>query len=943
MPKKLKRLVLIDGNALIHRAYHALPPLTTKKGELVNAVYGFTTLLLKALDDLKPDYVAVAFDIGKTFRHEQYKEYKATRAKAPDELYAQFDRVKEVVSTLNIPAFGVAGFEADDVIGTLSTLAAKQQIETMIVTGDMDTLQLINPFVKVYTMRRGFTDTVIYDDAAVKEKYGLSAAQFVDFKALKGDASDNIPGVDGVGEKTAAILIQSFGTLDKLYEFLEKGKLTEAPTRITDRVAKILIDGKEQAYQSQHLSRIVCDVPIELDLEAATLKDYDRQKAVALFQELEFRSLLTKLPDSHDMKSFTSQAVIQAPATAGATETKASQTALFADESSVATPVSSPVSSRVSNKNYRLINSAKGLDELIEQLKTAKLFVIDTETDFLNGPVIGLSFSFLEGEGYYVPVGTVEKPSDCIEKLNRHEILAKLKPVLEDEAIGKAGHNMKYDYLALRKEGITIAPLSFDTMIASYLLNPTNRQHNLDATAFTELGIEMIPLAELIGVKKLDSLADVPVDKVAEYAAEDADVTFRLYKCFEPRLKEDHLKKVFYEIEMPLVPILATMEEKGIKIDCDYLAALSKRLTERQNQLIKEIYEQAGQEFNINSTQQLSVILFEKLQLKHPDIKKTKTGVSTAASELEKLRGMHPIIELIFEYRELTKLLGTYIDAIPRLVDKNQRVHTSFNQTIAATGRLSSTEPGLQNIPIRTELGREIRKGFIAEKGNVLISADYSQIELRVVAHMAGDKALAKAFKEGRDIHQEVADTLGVDRRVGKTLNFAVLYGQGPFSTAGQLGIPMVQAREYINQYFSTYKGVRQFLDGTLSQAKEQLYVETLFGRRRYIPEINSSNFAVRGGAERMATNMPIQGTAADLMKMAMIHIAQSGILEKFNSYMLLQVHDELVFEVPAAQADELGREVKRLMESVHELSVPLLAEVKCGESWGDMTPMELN
>lgn len=918
MPK-LKRLILIDGNALIHRAYHALPPLTTKKGELVNAVYGFTTLLLRAIQDIKPEYIAVAFDLaGPTFRHTEYKDYKATRAKAPDDLYEQFDRVKEVVATLNIPIFTAQGYEADDVIGTLSRHAATHQVETFIVTGDMDTLQLITPMVKVYTMRRGVTDTAIYTVEAVKEKYGLSPDQFVDFKALKGDASDNIPGVDGIGEKTAATLIAAFGSLDKLYAWLEKTpeeELKSAPTKITPRIRQILLDGKEQAYQSQHLSKIVCDVPMELDLKAATVKDYDRDKAIQLFQELEFRSLLPRLPETADK---------------GSTKTNSQQANLFGEP---VTDSKTPVASKVKNKHYHIVTTDKELDDLVTKLSKSKGFVIDTETDYLNGPIIGASFSVKAGEAFYVPIN---------QETRKKKQLAKLQSVLEDTAIPKYGHNMKYDYLTFRREGITVQPLAFDTMIASYLLNSSSRQHNLDAVAFVELGIEKIPLAELIGVKKLESLATVPVEKVAEYAAEDADVTYRLYETFAPRLKKDSLEKVFYELEMPLVPVLAEMEATGIKLDCDYLEKMAQRLRKRQVELIQQIYDHAGQEFNINSTQQLATILFEKLQLKHPDMKKTKTGVSTAASELEKLKGKHPIIDLLFEYRELTKLLSTYVETLPKQVDDQQRVHTSYSQTIAATGRLASNDPNLQNIPIRTELGRQVRRAFTVEKGKKLISADYSQIELRVVAHLADDAALKEAFREGRDIHQEVAEALGVDRRVGKTLNFAVLYGQGAYSTAYQLGTNMVQAKEYIDRYFATYKGVRRFLDETMRQAKNDGYVETLFGRRRYIPEINASNFVVRAAAERTATNMPVQGTAADIMKLAMIKIAQSGRLPDFQAAMLLQVHDELVFEAPEAEVEAVSVVIKEIMESAFSLSVPLLAEVKVGDNWEEMTPLKL-
>lgn len=956
MVKKLKRLILIDGNALIHRAYHALPPLTTKNGELVNAVYGFTTLMLKAIHDLKPDYVAVAFDLaGPTFRHEAYKEYKATRVKAPDELYLQFDRVKEIVNSLNIPIFAVKGFEADDVIGTLSKQAAEKGIETMIVTGDMDTLQLVNHLVKVYTMRRGFTDTVIYDDEAVKEKYGLSSKQFVDFKALKGDQSDNIPGVDGIGEKTAAGLIQAFGSLDKLYEWLEqpaeKAELPVGATiKLTPRIREILIKGKEQAYQSQDLSRIVCDVPLELDLKAATLKDYDRQKTIALFQELEFRSLLARLPEASDKAGnvinpnpeLDMDRDDNQPSTEPKTHAQALQSALFAVDDPQSAKADRAVVSQIKDVDYQIVTTEKAFDELLKALKKTKAFVIDTETDYLNGPVIGLSFAVKPGQAWYVPAMTKEqlKQAGATTELDRATILKTLKPILEDQSINKIGHNMKYDYLALKKEGITVGPLAFDTMIASYLLNPSSRQHNLDSVAFVELGIEKIPLAELIGVKKLESLATVSIEKVGQYAAEDADVTMRLYQLYQPRLQQDNLNKVFHDIDMPIVPILAEMEANGVKLDCDFLQTMSKQVSKQQAELIAKIYDHAGQAFNINSPAQLSTILFDKLQLKHPDLKKTKTGISTAASELDKLRGLHPIIDLLTEYRELTKLLTTYIDVLPTLVDDQSRLHTSFNQTVAATGRLSSSDPNLQNIPIRTELGRAIRKAFIADRGYQLVSADYSQIELRVVAHMAKDPALIDAFKHDRDIHQEVADALKVDRRVGKTLNFAVLYGQGPYSTAQALGISMAQAKQYIDDYFARYSHLRQFLDTILRQAREIGYVETIFGRRRYIPEIKSSNFSIRAAAERIAMNMPLQGTAADLMKMAMIKIAPAPWLEKSKARLLLQVHDELVFEVPIDEIDRFAADLKAAMESVYELEVPLRAEVKVGRSWGEMTPL---
>lgn len=924
-----KRLILVDGNALIHRAYHALPPLTTKKGELVNAVYGFSTLLLKAIHDLKPDYAVVAFDLaGPTFRHETYKEYKATRVKQPDDLYQQFDRVKEIVRALNIPIFEIKGFEADDVIGTLSCQATKQALETIIVTGDMDTLQLVNPSVKVYTARRGFTDTVIYDEQSVAERYGVPSSQFVDYKALKGDDSDNIPGVAGIGDKTASALIAGFGSLDNLYAWLESHRsdddLKQAPCKITPRIRDILLASKEQAYQSRHLSEIVCDVPMVLDLKEAQLESYDRQKAIALFAELEFQSLLGRLPAASDL---TKSPGPTSPAN------NSDQQSLFDPPTALKdhTLKDEVIATNLVSVKYQLVQTATDLDYLAKTLKKAKVIAFDTETDQLHGPIIGLSFATKAGQAWYVPVNL---------KLLKTEILDKLKPILEDSKIAKVGHNLKYDYLTLLKEGIAVASLTFDTMIAAYLLNPGNRQHGLDAVAFVELGIEKIPLTRLIGEKKLESLTKAPVEAICQYACEDADVSFRLYNHFEPQIKKQGLSEVFNQFEMPLISILAKMEAVGIKLDTAYLAKLSKKLAKRVEELRAEIYETAGQEFNVNSPSQMATILFEKLGLHHPDLKKTKTGLSTAAAELEKLRGSHPIIELLFEYRELTKLLSTYIDALPTLVDKNDRLHTSFNQTVAATGRLSSSDPNLQNIPIRTELGRSIRRAFICEPGYCLLAADYSQIELRVVAHLAGDAALLSAFKAGRDIHQEVADTLGVDRRVGKTLNFAILYGQGPYSTAGQLGISMAKAKEHIERYFEVYTGVRQFLDTTLRLAREQGYVSTLTGRRRYIPEILSSNFSVRGAAERMAANMPIQGTAADIIKKAMIDLDASNTMAKSRARLLLQVHDELVFEVPAKEVAAFGAEVKKAMESAYRLDVPLQVEVKAGDNWEEMSPL---
>ncbi len=917
---KTPRLMLIDGNALIHRAFHAIPPLTTKSGELVNAVYGFTMILLKAIKDLEPDYCAVSFDLpAPTFRHEVYKEYKANRVKADQGLYDQIPRIKEMVQVLNLPIYEQAGFEADDIIGTLTTQATSKNIETVIVTGDLDTLQLVNGLSKVYTMRKGFSDTVIYDIAAVNDRYGLTPEQFIDYKSLRGDSSDNIPGIPGIGEKGATTLLQKYDTIEGILSHLEE---------LPDRTRIALEENKDRLVLNKHLVTIVRDVPIELHLTPCMVEDYNREKAIRLFQELEFNSLLPKLPKS------------TAPA-AKPTQTS-NQMDLFATPSPHPSPLPQPSSLATNYQlpatlfSAHLITKKEDLQSLLSKLDQATNIVIDTEQDYLHGNLIGISLAIDDQEAYYIPMN--HKNCGTIKCLELKYIIETLKPVLENEKIPKIGHNIKYDYTNLRKYGIILNPVHFDTMIASYILNPGSRSHSLDAASFVELGIEKIPLSSLIGDNKKGSVADAPLEQVGLYSAEDAHCTYRLWQKYAPEIEKHHFEKLFYDLEMPLVKILADMEITGIMIDVDYLANLQKTLRTRLGELEQGIYVDCGMTFNIASPKQLSDVLFNTLKLPTAEIKKGKTGgLSTAVDALEKLKGTHPVIAKIMQYRELAKLLNTYIETLPLMADPRGRIHTSFNQTITSTGRLSSSDPNLQNIPTKTELGQEIRRAFVARPGYQLVAADYSQIELRVMAHMAKDKNMINAFNDGRDIHAETSKSLNIDRRMAKVVNFSIIYGTSAYGLARALEIDIHTAKTLIDQYFATYSGVKQYMDDTVAFAKKEGYVETLFGRKRYIPEIYSTSPMVRNSAERAAINMPIQGSAADIMKLAMIDV-DKYIKTEPNTEVLLQVHDELIIETPEGQVDQIAQNMKKIMESAAKLDVPLIVDIESGPNWADLT-----
>ena len=943
MTKQKQKLMIIDGNALIHRSFHALPPtMATKKGEMVNAVFGFTSVLLKAIREFQPGYVVLTLDKkGPTFRHKEFKEYKATRVKAPDDLYTQIPRVKEVAGVLNIPIFEQTGFEADDLIGTV-VKKTDGQIEKIIVTGDLDTLQLIDDNIKVYTMSRGLSDSVIYDKQAVKDRYGLAPDQMIDYKALRGDPSDNIPGVRGIGEKTAVELLQNFKTLDGVYKNINSKKTK-------DRIRELLKEHKKEAYLSRDLATIKCDVKINFNLDKAKFGDFDKDKAVKLFSELEFKSLLPRINNLVEDKGLS----------------KEEKQEKIADK----------FERNRKNFKYQLIDDDKKFNSFFKKLKTQKAFTFDTETssfDPLDCDLLGISFSWEKGEAYFVKMSNVECrmiEMIClvIIKTQKHKNnlwLTKLEPIFEDEKVKKYAHNSKFDTRVMSAKGVKVRGLDFDTMIASYLLNPGTRQHNLDALTFSELGFEKISKDDLLG-KGRDKISfpQAEDEKLMLYSCEDADFTQRLVKKLKPQLKEKKLDELFNKTEMPLVEVLARMEDEGIKIDTEILAKMSQKLGINLKKLEKNIYKEAKEEFNINSTQQLKAILFEKLQIPTGDIKKGKTGYSTAADELGKIKDLHSIVPLLQEYRELTKLLSTYIKALPEMINKKtKRLHTSFNQTITATGRLSSSEPNLQNIPIRTELGREIRKAFIAEKGYKLLSLDYSQIELRLAAHMSGDKKMIKAFKDGEDIHTSTAaeingvspkDVTSQMRREAKATNFGILYGQGPHGLAQTADIPYFKAKEFIEKYFASFPDIKKYIDKTIKFAQENGYVETLFARRRYLPEINSSVIMVRKGAERMAINMPLQGTSADMIKVAMVQIANlsrelsSGYpelsSERKDYKMLLQVHDELLFEVKAGQEKETAKKIKKIMEEVIKLKVPVEVDVKAGDNWGELKELVIS
>ncbi len=912
-----KKIVIFDGHALVHRGFHAIPYLTTKDGTPTNAVYGFTMMMLLALRELKPDYAVVAWDApGKTFRHDDYKDYKATRKKAPDELYAQLPITKDVVEAFNIPLIEAPGYEADDIIGTLTAQYEKNH-EVVVVTGDMDELQLVSDHVGIYTMRKGFTDTFLYTPKEVEEKYGVTPEEFVVYKALKGDSSDNIPGVAGIGDKGATELVAEYKTLDNMYQHLED---------IKPALAKKLEAGKDSAYLSLQLSRIKRDVQFSFDLRDAALHEYDRKKVYDLFHQLEFKSLLSKLPG---------QTVADAP-----------QANLFEEET--ATQAEQFNREHLKKAKYHCVNTDADLQKLIAELNKKTVISVDTETtsvDIMQAELVGISLSYKEGEAYYIPVG-----HDTGKQLPKQVVLAALKPILEGSKIGKLGHNIKYDYEIFRKNDIQLGPIVFDTMVAAFLISPIGRAQTLSELAYSELGISMIDIEELIGKKgkNQETFNVVPIEEATKYAAEDADIAWRLYQKQVVELKTEptgnkKLTDMAAMLEWPLIEVLGDMELTGVTLDKQFLAKLSKEFATKIENLRKSIWKHAGKEFNVSSPAQLQTILFEQLKIDSTGLKKTKTGISTAASELEKMRGRHPIIDELFEYRELTKLVSTYVDALPQLVAEDGKIHTSYNQTIAQTGRLSSTNPNLQNIPVRTEVGKQIRKAFVAGEGRMFVSADYSQIELRLAADLAGDKPMIKAFVDGADIHtQTAAEMFNIkpsevkpeQRYAAKAINFGVLYGMNTHGLSVATGFDYAQAKEFIERYFQTRKAVADYIAKIKKMAHDVGYTETLFGRRRPCPDVRSSNFIIRSAAERAAVNMPLQGTAADMMKLAMISIHKKLPAE---ANLILQIHDELIVECKETDIKEVAKIMETEMTKVHTFAVPIEVGIKTGKSWGDL------
>jgi DNA polymerase-1 len=898
MAKEKKQLLLLfDGHALVHRAFHALPPLTQPKtGELVNAVYGFASTLLKVFADFKPTHWAVAFDRPvPTFRHEMFEEYKAQRPATPEELKSQIKKVHQLVEAFHIPVFEIDGFEADDILGTLSKQADEQGVETIIVTGDNDMLQAVLPRVKALAPRRSFTDTVLYDEQAVKQKYGIKPEQLADLKALAGDVSDNIPGVPGIGEIIAAKLLKQYDSLQGIYDHI--GDITPA------RLQKALQEYRTQAFQSKELSTIVKDVPIKLDLKTCQVSHYDRNEVVRLFQELEFIKLLPRLPQ------------IQAE---------------------------SPQPSEV---NCHIVNTETGLEQLIAELEKVQDLAIEVETTgekAVMADLVGIAISPALGEAFYIPLG--HQGLNQPPQLPLTQVTAGLKTILGNAGIGKIAYNGKHVIAVLAGCGVNLENLNFDPMLAAYLLG--EKSLGLKALAFNKLGVEIATPSELTGPgKKQSSLSLLEASRIADYACASVDIVWSLRESLGAELRQQELWQLFTEEEIALVPVLVMMEENGILLDTDLLREMSLEQGQQLLKLEREIYSSVGHQFNINSPQQLGKVLFGELKL--PQSRRTKTGYSTEASVMEALRGVHPVIGLILEYRQLSKLKSTYVDALPALINhKTGRVHTNFNQTGTSTGRLSSSDPNLQNIPIRGEIGNKIRRTIIAPPGAYLLSADYSQIDLRVLAHLSQDPGLIAAFAHDEDIHATTASKIfGIPavevtpemRRNAKTVNFGVVYGMSDYGLEQATNLSREEASQFIARYFEKYPRVKEYLEATKELAHKLGYVQTVMGRRRFLPEINSSNRMVREAAERMAINAPVQGSSADIIKIAMINLHREMERQNLKSKMLLQIHDELLFEVPEQEVEQMKSLVAQLMSGAVELCVPVKIDIKLGRNWGEM------
>ena len=890
---KRKTLYLIDGSSYIFRAFFGVrQQLSTSKGFPTNALYGFINMLQKVIREEKPDYLVVAFDSpGKTFRHKIFPNYKANRDAPPEELSRQFPYFEPLVKAYGLSSIRRPGFEADDIIGTLAKKGKQKGLEIVIVSGDKDMMQLISPHIYMLDTMKNKK----FMDKEVVEKFGVQADKVVEVMGLMGDSSDHIPGVTGVGPKTAAELIRKFGSIETLYKRIDEVE--------KKNIKEKLERDKENAFMSRELVSIDTEMDLEFNSDLMMLGKVDNVKLKKMFEEFEFVSFL------EGMQGGTSNSL------------------------------------KIDRSGYKTILTEKSFNGLMESLAKKKSFAFDVETTSKRpvwARVVGISFSFNDGNAFYLPLA--HRYLGVPEQLEFKVVCEKLKPILEDKSIKKCGHNIKYDLIVMSNEGIALDGVDFDTMIASYLLNPSNRGHGLDALTMEYFGHKNLTYKEMTGTgSKEIGFDEVEVERATEYAAEDSDMTWRLKGKLQPQLKDSTLK-LFKEIELPLLEVLAEIELNGIYVDRKHLKELSSKIDKQLLHLKEDIYVLADEEFNINSPKQLSVILFEKLKL--PVVKKTKTGYSTDVSVLEQLAVEHKLPEQVLSYRQLAKIKSTYVDALPGEIFKNTgRVHTSFNQTVAATGRLSSSNPNLQNIPIRSDMGKEIRKAFTAEGDNMLLSADYSQIELRILAHLSKDKALKNAFDKGEDVHaRTAADIFGssldqVDensRRMAKAVNFGIIYGLSAFGLSRQLKISRKDAQDFIGQYFSLYSNVKDFMDNTIAEARECGYTLTMFNRRRYLPDLKSDNRQVRESAERTAINSPIQGSAADLIKVAMIRLSKNLKKIKLNSKMILQVHDELLFECPVQEKKEIESLVRKEMEGACSLSVPLVVDIGWGKNWNE-------
>ena len=901
-------LILIDGHAIIHRAFRGISAqgnnlTVSSTGEDVTGVYGFLNIFLRAISDRDPSHCIITFDTPKpTFRHIAFPDYKAQRAETPEELKPQFERVRQMMETFAVPTFSLDGYEADDLIGTISAQAEEHGLETIILTGDRDTFQLISPYTKV-DLGSNARDRKLYGESELIARYnGLTAEQQPDFKALLGDNSDNIPGVPRVGEKRAIALLNSYVNLEGIYENLESIHPPSVKTSLTE--------SKNIAFNNRELMTIDRQVPITVDFESALFGGYDMEQVITLLKELEFNSIISRIPGTKQVIN---------------------------SDMAITKPV--PNTDTV----YTCVDNQEKFDAMMLSLQKAHKIAFDTETSDLNpmlASIVGLSFSTNAGSAWYIPVGHSEGL-----QLSLEYVIEQLKPIFENPDKQMCAHNANYDLMILSKYGIHVTNLTFDTMVGAHLLG--NSSLGLKNLSQTLLGIDMQPITELIGTgKKQISFSDVSIEEAYPYAAADADCTLQLWNHFEPEIDSSFAKNIMSNIEMPLIPVIIEMQRNGITLEKDNLESMSEELQSDMEILHESIVSHVGHSLNINSPSQLSQVLFNELDL--PKTKKTKTGYSTDANSLEFLKTAHPIIEQILNYRELSKLKSTYVDALPHMINPHtERVHTSYNQTGSITGRISSSEPNLQNIPVRTERGRKVRNAFIAPtKNSLLFAADYSQIELRVLAHLSQDPGLLSAFHNGEDIHSSTAslmfdvDINKVDsemRRIAKVLNFGVIYGLSAHGITQQTGFSREEGNNFIKTYFSKYPGIQNYLDKIKEFARENGYVETLMGRRRYVPDIHSSNFNIRSAAERISINMPIQGTAADIMKLAMINVYNNLESTSLESKILMQVHDELVFEVPTQELEPLKSIVVTEMPNAMDLDVDLKVETKQGPSWGDM------